>query len=105
MGNQWSMVTTGVPEMSCLMCIVSMFVPICVNAVTRCKVSDKYGLNEHPIMSLLLAYFVIPCSICQVHGEMTMRGEYPGGCCTTQPIMGGAPSPPMPTEMENKTEV
>lgn len=49
--------------------------------VLRNRVVQRYRLEEQLPATLLKGCFCAPCTLCQVHREMKMRGEYPGGVC------------------------
>eukprot|EP00658_Telonema_sp_P-2_P053079 TRINITY_DN414_c0_g1_i1.p1 TRINITY_DN414_c0_g1~~TRINITY_DN414_c0_g1_i1.p1 ORF type:complete len:142 (+),score=16.75 TRINITY_DN414_c0_g1_i1:259-684(+) len=80
------------------MCLLSTcffsFFPMCL----RCKVSDRYQLDETWMMSCLIGLFCATCSVCATGRELNFRGVNPGGSCCAptsalQQPMGGSGSP------------
>ncbi len=85
-GRQCAAVNGQVNQMSCLHCLGALFVsPLCCAIVLRCKVSDRYSLGESCIFSACIGYFCTYCSLCQTHRQLTLRGDFPGGFCVSQP--------------------
>jgi Cys-rich protein (TIGR01571 family) len=48
---------------------------------------------------LVACVFCRPCSMCQVHRESSMRGWWPGSCCSTTPLRMPVRDPGAPLEM------
>jgi Cys-rich protein (TIGR01571 family) len=59
----------------------------CATAVTtmvlRNKTKMRYNIIEDPTAVGIIGLCCCPCSVCQTHREMTVRGEFPGGLCVS----------------------
>ena len=72
----------GVPNQhSCGNCIIGLFCAPFMGCCLRCKVSDKYQLEEGCLVSCLCGTLCAPCSVCMTGRELAVRGTTPGGFC------------------------
>jgi len=69
------------PGMSCKICITCEANPWAVRHAAR----ERYSIAENDCSALCVPCFCMPCSMAQVHREMGLRGEFPGGCCSHAP--------------------
>ena len=73
---------------------------------SRIMAANFYETNEACCELCCIAYFCRPCSNCQVHREMTLRGHFPGGfaCWNQRPNQAllAAVSVPIRTAMEGR---
>eukprot|EP00331_Platyophrya_macrostoma_P009304 CAMPEP_0176427604 /NCGR_PEP_ID=MMETSP0127-20121128/12664_1 /TAXON_ID=938130 /ORGANISM="Platyophrya macrostoma, Strain WH" /LENGTH=202 /DNA_ID=CAMNT_0017809149 /DNA_START=216 /DNA_END=824 /DNA_ORIENTATION=+ len=65
------------------------------SVVTRAEVRQRFSITkEGGCGSCLRAVCCLSCSTCQIYREMSMRGEWPGGICTSTPFVHPAFIPP-----------
>lgn len=81
MSRQCSAIDAKPDRHDCGMCLLALclgeFFPVCL----RCKISDKFMLEEHCCTSCLSGLCCASCSVCQTGRELNFRGLNPGGFC------------------------
>jgi Cys-rich protein (TIGR01571 family) len=85
-GRQFRALDGQVDQLSVVHCILGLMFPNVCAPLLRCRVSDKFHLEEGVIVSLCAGCICINCSICQTHRQLTMRNCWPGGVCVKQPF-------------------
>jgi Cys-rich protein (TIGR01571 family) len=86
--------------MCCLDMVLAGGGYLVVSTVLRQRIVDRYQLNESTGMVLCRGLFCSPCTLCQLHREMTLRSECPGGVC----IEGPRTIPPAMRSMDASME-
>ena len=72
----------------CGMCCAAYCCGFIFPTCLRCKVSDKYQLEESCCSSFICGWCCGPCSVCMTGRELNFRGVNPGGvCCTPKDAM------------------
>ena len=82
-------------------------VPWCVTCNQRGKIRGKYGIAGGSCGDCIVTLFCTPCTMCQQHKELLIRGTAPGHCCcaakTQEGSGGGGASAVEPKQEENMT--
>ena len=81
MGRQCSALEGNADTHNCGMCVVALCVGGCFPMCLRCKVSDKFQLEESCCASFICGWLFPACSVCMTGRELNFRGVNPGGCC------------------------
>jgi Cys-rich protein (TIGR01571 family) len=89
-GRQCNALEGKVNEGNMMYCLVTTLACWCglheiAACLLRCKVVDRYNLDESKVMSCCCGVFCLLCSVCQTYREVTLRGSWPGGICVKQP--------------------
>jgi Cys-rich protein (TIGR01571 family) len=80
----------GMPNsLNVLRCLCSLYAPNLCTALLRCKVVEKFNINEGKIISCCIGCICYPCSICQTHRELALNNLNPGGMCVSQEFARG----------------
>ena len=58
----------------------------------RGKLRERYNIQGSPVADCLLSYFCLPLVVCQNYREMSVRGEWPGGLCASEPFKLARPA-------------
>ena len=53
----------------------------------RRKLEVKYRLRAESSEDAMVSVFAVPCAACQHYREMSVRGDWPRGCCITTPFV------------------
>jgi Cys-rich protein (TIGR01571 family) len=95
LSRQYNQVTNGVNQiepwtfMGSLVADMLMGLPITACLFTwylRNRVRGRYQIVGDDFNDCMISLFCNPCSGCQVYREMSLRGEWPAGCCIHQPF-------------------
>lgn len=74
----------------CTLCVVGcVLLPIqpLFSCQIRGKVVDKYKLDEGCLGGFVKGCCCFPCSTCQAHRELSLRGDWPSGFYTKEPMV------------------
>ena len=88
MSRQCSAVEGYANTMGNGMCLLSLCFGAVFPMCLRCKVSDRYQLDEACFVSFLLGSCCATCSVCATGRELNFRGVNPGGsCCSPTSVL------------------
>eukprot|EP00164_Ancoracysta_twista_P019154 GFYU01033527.1.p1 GENE.GFYU01033527.1~~GFYU01033527.1.p1 ORF type:complete len:137 (+),score=4.00 GFYU01033527.1:81-491(+) len=98
MSRQCSAIDAKPDTHNCGMCLLATCLGVGFPMCLRCKLSDKFLLDESVCKSCMSGLCCAACSVCQTGRELNHRGLNPGGACCkpedAQAMM--SPKPPAP---------
>eukprot|EP00758_Cryptobia_borreli_P011821 Tbor_TRINITY_DN5693_c1_g3::TRINITY_DN5693_c1_g3_i1::g.9264::m.9264 len=77
-GRQCSAIEGQPNSHNCMWCCISCFTMACMPMCLRCKVSEKFKLEEVACTSCLIGWCCPICSLCATGRELNFRGINPG---------------------------
>ena len=95
LSRQYNQITTGVNQIEpwtfvgSLVTDVLLGMPITATMFSwylRNRIRGRYQIAGDDFNDCMISLFCTPCSACQVYREMSIRGEWPAGCCIHQPF-------------------
>ena len=101
LSRQYNQITTGVNQIEpwtfvgSLVTDVLLGMPITATMFSwylRNRIRGRYQIAGDDFNDCLVAIFCNPCSACQVYREMSIRGDWPAGCCIHRPFQLRAPA-------------
>ena len=104
-GKQYSMMHRGTSEIDLMMCGLPLLFDVCIggslgfaasSACIRMDFLREFGfVNKDDTKECCTGFWCSPCSSCQVHRELSMRGQCPTGmCCVAVPYQHPTLRPP-----------
>ena len=112
LSRQYNMEHFGVRDLHLPFCLAASFLDGCTGScigaavlsfVVRYEYIQKLGFEHDMVHEVVMNGCCVPCATCQTYREMTVRGQWPGGCCIdTPPAIVTAPVPHMmPAQQQN----
>lgn len=104
MSRQYNQITYGMNQIEPWTFIGSLAVDIFLGApitawafswYLRNRIRARYQIAGDDLNDCIVTFFATCCSTAQVYREMSLRGEWPLGCCISKPF--ALISPPVPT--------
>jgi Cys-rich protein (TIGR01571 family) len=101
--RQFNMTKYGANELEPMSCLIPLIADaicgVCVGSFfmtwhLRRVVRQRYAIEGSDCGDAATALLCLPCSVCQVHREMSVHNEWPAGFCVSRPFMLPPPSAP-----------